>query len=113
MRRRLQKSRPSASTAGLQAADETMPNAEFFNDGRSGSTAPGLYFSPAPPAPLPVHAEAKPALCHHRGSPPARARPQQGLPARRRGRSGPLLRMAAASGTGAPDGGYAGGHFGS
>ena len=33
MRRRLQKSRPSASTAGLQAADETMPNAEFFNDG--------------------------------------------------------------------------------
>ena len=71
-----------------------------------------LYFSPAPPAPLPAHTEAEPALYHHRGSPPARARPQVGLPARRRGRSRPLLRMAAASGPEAPDGGCAGGHFG-
>ena len=39
------------------------------------SLPPSLYFSPAPPAPLPAHTEAEPALYHHRGSPPARAAP--------------------------------------
>ena len=66
MRRRLQKSRPSASTAGLQAADETMPNAGFLLLCKATS----LYFSPAPPAPLPAPAEAEAARPRHWGATP-------------------------------------------
>ena len=86
MRRRLQKSRQSASTAGLQAADETISQRWLLG---LVSLPSSLYFSPAPPAPLPAHTEAEPALYHHRGSPPTRARPQEGLPARRRAAPAP------------------------
>ena len=65
-----------------------------------------------PQHPSPRPKRRRPRAIHPRGRSPARARPQAGLPAQRRGRSRPLLRMAAASGPEAPDGGCAGGHFG-
>ena len=58
MRRRLQKSRPSASTAGLQAADETMPNAEFFDDGATDGTL--LAFISRPPRRYPFQRPRRP-----------------------------------------------------
>ena len=82
MRRRLQKSRPSASTAGLQAADETMANAKFFDDGRP--VAPSTAFISRPPRRYPFQRPRRPnpPAPITGGAPRGSARPLSGREAR-------------------------------